>query len=66
MKNPENSDFDRKSLTSIPFGGPICTSDMQLFPCAGASDAHMGPLGVILSRSEGFPKRDIWFLGTMD
>ena len=26
MKNHEKSDFNRKSLTSIPFGGPICIS----------------------------------------
>ena len=24
MKNEEKSDFNRKTLTSIPFGGPIC------------------------------------------
>ena len=40
-ENQENSDFNTKSLTSIPFGGAI-------------------------GRSEGFPERDIWFLGTLE
>ena len=28
-ENQEKSDFNRKSLTSIPFGGPICFVNLQ-------------------------------------
>ena len=52
-ENPENSDFNRKSLTSIPFGGPIgldfCQPDPSLVATLSWQRAQRSAIGAVLA-----------------
>ena len=69
MKNHEKSDFNRKSLTSIPFGGPICMNvdlGLQVTATAAAASRELWPSCGIPSPWSPGTKYPVWGIPHFD